>query len=98
MSSPNKAVRVAAFFGQPPDHVRKVHGIRLFKYVLCFCHHDGSDWILDFAAALIPFAEFRQQEVMENYEVELDPEVLDLLDTAIKKSHVCILIFMYFFL
>lgn len=72
-------------------------GIRLFKCVLCFCHHDGSDWILDFAAALIPFAEFRQQEVMENYEVELDPEVLDLLDTAIKKSHVCILIFMYFF-
>lgn len=97
MSNPNKAVRVAAFFGQPPDHVRTFHGIRSFNYVLCLCHHDGSDWILDFSTALIPFAEFRQQEVMENYEVELDPEVVEVLDTAIKKSHVCFFDFYVFF-
>lgn len=30
---------------------------------------------------------------MENYEVELDQEVLELLDTAIKQKHVCISIF-----
>lgn len=54
-------------------------------------------WILDFSAALIPFAEFRQKDVMENYEVELDQEVLELLDTAIKQKHVCISIFICYF-
>ncbi|XP_062015599.1 universal stress protein PHOS34-like [Rosa rugosa] len=44
---------------------------------------------------LIPFAEFRQKDVMENYEVELDPEVLDLLDTAIKQNHVTVIAKLY---
>lgn len=41
-------------------------------------------------AALIPFTEFREKSVMEKYEVELDAEVLELLETASRQKHVCV--------
>lgn len=40
--------------------------------------------------ALIPFTEFREKSVMEKYEVELDAEVVELLETASRQKHVCV--------
>lgn len=37
---------------------------------------------------LIPFTEFRRKEIMQNYQVDLDPEVLAMLETAIKQKEV----------
>lgn len=41
-------------------------------------------------AALIPFTEFREKLVMEKYDVKVDAEVLDLLDTVSRQKHVCV--------
>ncbi|XP_071723087.1 universal stress protein PHOS32-like [Rutidosis leptorrhynchoides] len=37
---------------------------------------------------LIPLDEFHEEEVMRSYDVKLDPEVLDMLDTTNREKHV----------
>ncbi|KAH7542370.1 universal stress protein PHOS32 [Ziziphus jujuba] len=44
---------------------------------------------------LIPLVEFSDQEVMHNYEVDLDPEVLTLLDVASKQKQVTVVAKLY---
>jgi nucleotide-binding universal stress UspA family protein len=44
---------------------------------------------------LIPLAEFREQEVVRKYEIDLDPEVLGLLDTISGQKQVTVLAKLY---
>ncbi|OWM66733.1 universal stress protein PHOS34-like [Punica granatum] len=44
---------------------------------------------------LIPYAEFREKEVNEKYEINLDAEVLDPLDSARKQKHVTVVAKIY---
>lgn len=44
--------------------------------------------IISIYAALIPLSEYREKEVIQKYEVEPDPEVLDMLDTGCRQKHV----------
>lgn len=63
-----------------------------------FTDSDVSIWvcpgILD--AALIPLVEFREQQLMQKYEVELDPEALGLLDFVSREKQVCMFLGIYF--
>ncbi|KAJ9146726.1 hypothetical protein P3X46_028958 [Hevea brasiliensis] len=44
---------------------------------------------------LIPLVEFRDQEVAKKYEVKLDPEVLDMLDTVSRQKQVIVVARIY---
>ncbi|XP_071723084.1 universal stress protein PHOS32-like [Rutidosis leptorrhynchoides] len=51
-------------------------------------------WI-ETGSPLIPLDEFREQQVMQKYEVELDTEVLDMLHTAQSQKHVNVMAKIY---
>ncbi|KAI6686886.1 hypothetical protein NL676_032799 [Syzygium grande] len=44
---------------------------------------------------LIPLSEFREKEVAQKYDVELDPEVLNMLDTGCRQKHVTVVVKIY---
>ena len=44
---------------------------------------------------LIPFTEFREKLVMEKYDVKVDAEVLDLLDTVSRQKHATVVAKLY---
>lgn len=58
--------------------------------ILCFplFSYDLIWYGLGVFAALIPLSEFREAEVLKNYGVHSDAEVLDLLDTATRQKEV----------
>ncbi|KAJ0084673.1 hypothetical protein Patl1_31231 [Pistacia atlantica] len=44
---------------------------------------------------LIPLAEFREREVLQKYDIQFDPEVLDLLETASRQTHASVIAKLY---
>ncbi|XP_031286382.1 universal stress protein PHOS32-like [Pistacia vera] len=44
---------------------------------------------------LIPLAEFREREVLQKYDIQFDPEVLDLLETASRQTHASVVAKLY---
>ncbi|XP_042957895.1 universal stress protein PHOS32-like [Carya illinoinensis] len=62
-------------------------------YVINVKHSQGDEsrnllWSTS-GSPLIPLEEFREQQGMQKYEIELDPEALGLLDSISREKQVC---------
>ncbi|XP_047150775.1 universal stress protein PHOS32-like [Vigna umbellata] len=68
-------------------------------FYIIHVNHDSSDdrnqlWVKS-GSPLIPLSEFREAEVLKNYGVQSDAEVLDLLDTATRQKEVNVVVKLY---
>lgn len=62
--------------------------MKILVYIYNSDYFDVAFVWLKFDEALIPLSEFREKNVIHQYEVEPDAEVLDVLDTASKQKQV----------